>query len=394
MTDNDYDLIVVGLGAMGSAALYQAAKRGANVLGIDRHAPPHNFGSSHGDTRITREAIGEGEPYMPFIRRTNEIWCELEAATGNKLYYTTGGLTIAPRDGGAQFHNAGDFVERTAEIATKYGINHEVISAEETMHRHSLLKLRPEERAYYEPGAGVLHCELCVQSQIEEAQRYGAAIRTNETVISYSATGDRVRLETDRGSYCADKLVLAAGAWMLDLLPPEVRPRVRVYRQVIYWFEAEDIEPFTEENFPFLIWIGERKDQYFSAFPTLRNGIQGLKVLTESYIEAIHPNDIDRTVHQHEIDHIYREITQPRLHGVTDTLMHADVCMYTVTPDNHFIIDFHPESDRVVLASPCSGHGFKHSAAIGEALAEMALNGAATLDTSTFALSRLLTKEG
>ncbi|MEM6283250.1 MAG: N-methyl-L-tryptophan oxidase, partial [Chloroflexota bacterium] len=393
MTDSDYDVIVVGLGIMGAGALYQAAKRGAKVLGIDRHTPPHNMGSSHGDTRITRQAIGEGEAYMPFIRRTNEIWRELEAATGNKLYYTTGGVSIAPRDGGAQFHNAGDFVERTAEIATAYGIAHEVIDADETMRRYPLLKLGAHERTYVEPGAGVLHCELCVQSQLDEALRHGATVRTGEMVLRYSDTGDSVRVETDRGSYCADRLVLAAGPWMLDFLPLEVRPRVEVYRQVIYWFEAEDIEPFTEENFPFLIWIGDRKDQYFSDFPALRDGIQGVKVLTESYIEAIHPNDIDRTVHQHEIDHIYHEITQPRLHGVTDKLLHADVCMYTVTPDNHFIIDFHPESERMVIASPCSGHGFKHSAAVGEALAELALDGVATLNTDAFKLSRLLTKE-
>lgn len=392
MTDNHYDVIVVGLGIMGAGTLYQAAKRGAHVLGIDRFSPPHTYGSSHGDTRITRQAIGEGEMYMPFIRRSNEIWRELEKITNRKLYLETGGLIIAPEGGGAQFHAHGDFVARSAKIATAHGIEYEVLAAQETMQRHPLLKLRPQDIAYYEPGAGVLRSELCLQTQLEQAVHHGATVHTNEIVTNYEATAQGVRVTTNKGTYEADKIVLAVGAWMPDLIAPEHRPGLDVYRQVIYWFEADDITAFTEQNFPFLIWVGDTMADYFSAFPTVRDGIQGVKVLTEQYAQTTTVHTLDRTVKSEEIAHLYH-MTQTRLHGVREKLVHADVCMYTVTPDEHFILDFHPDSERVVIASPCSGHGFKHAAAVGETLAELALNGTSTLDISQFSLARLKTLE-
>jgi sarcosine oxidase len=388
MTDKHYDVIVVGLGIMGVGALYQAAKRGTKVLGIDRFSPPHTYGSSHGDTRITRQAIGEGEMYMPFIRRSNEIWRELEEITNRKLYLETGGLVIAPADGGAQFHAHGNFVTRTAKIAASHSIDHEVLNAAETMRRHPLLKLRPQEIAYYEPEAGILRPELCLQTQLEQAVHYGATIHTNEIVTSYDATDQGVRVTTNKGGYQADRMVLAIGSWVLDLLAPEHRPGLKVYRQVIYWFEADNLAAFTEENFPFLIWIGDTLADFFSAFPMMRDGIQGVKVLTEQYTETTTPHTVERTIKPEEIKHLYH-MTQTRLNGVREKLVHADVCLYTVTPDEHFILDFHPESERVVVASPCSGHGFKHAAAVAETLAELALNGRSTLDISHFSLARL-----
>jgi sarcosine oxidase len=392
MTNNHYDVVVIGLGIMGAGALYQAAKRGAQVLGIDRFSPPHPYGSSHGDTRITRQAIGEGEVYMPFIRRSNEIWRELETITNRKLYLETGGLIIAPEGGGAQFHAYGNFVVRTAQIATTHGLDHEILNAEETMQRYPLLKLRSQDMAYYEPGAGVLRPELCIQTQLEQAVHYGATVHTHEIVTSYETTARSVRVRTNKATYEADRIVLATGAWLLDLLAPEYRPGVAVYRQVIYWFEADDLTAFTEQNFPFLIWIGDTMADYFSAFPTIRDGIPGVKVLTEQYARTTTPHTLDRTVKPEEIAHLYH-MTTTRLHGVREELVQAEVCMYTVTPNEHFIIDFHPGSERVVIASPCSGHGFKHAAAVGETLAELALNGRSTLDISKFSLARLKTLE-
>lgn len=392
MADNHYDVIVVGLGIMGASALYQSAKRGAKVLGIDRYTPPHANGSSHGDTRITRQAIGEGEQYVPFVRRTNEIWRELEALTDQQLYITSGGLIIAPETGSAEWHYDGDFVTSTANVAIAHNIEHSILSAEETMKRHPLLKMRPNDRAYYEPDAGVIRPELCIETQIEQAKKHGAIVHTEESFTSYEADEDKVTLTTDKGTYTTDKVILSMGAWMPKLLPPEYQLNLQVYRQVIYWFEAEDIEQFTEENFPFLIWIGDNDEDFFSAFPTPRDGIQGVKVLTEQYAETTTPDAIDRTIKPEEIAHLV-DMTQSHLHGVTDKLVHADVCMYTHTPDDHFVIDFHPESERVILASPCSGHGFKHSAAIGESLAELALQGKTTLDISGFSLSRFTTEE-
>ena len=388
MTDEQYDVIVVGLGIMGAGALYQAAKRGARVLGIDRFAPPHTYGSSHGDTRITRQAIGEGEMYMPFIRRSNDIWRELETITGRKLYVETGGLVIAPQEGEAQFHARGNFVTRTADIAATYSIDHEVLTAAETMRRHPLLKLCPQDTIYYEPEAGILRPELCVQTQLEQAFMHGAIIHTNEIVMSYEATADFVRVTANKGEYQAERIVLAAGSWLLDLLAPEHRSGLEVYRQVIYWFEVDDLAAFTEENFPFLIWIGDTMADYFSAFPVMRDGIQGVKVLTEQYSQTTTAHAVDRAVKPEEISHLLG-LTQARLNGVREKLIDAGVCLYTLTPDEHFVLDFHPESARVVVASPCSGHGFKHAAAVGETLAELALNGRSILDISHFSLARL-----
>lgn len=390
MAEQHYDVIIVGLGAMGSAALYQTVKRGVTVLGIDRFTPPHTKGSSHGDTRVTRQAIGEGEMYMPFIKRSNEIWEELEAEIGRDLYLKTGGLIIAPKEGGAQFHASGDFVERTARIAQAHHIEHEVLNAEAVQSRHPNLILRPQDHAYYEPASGVLRPELCIQAQLDQAVKQGAIIHNNEEVLDYTATDESVTVRTDKATYTADKIILSAGAWMLDLISEQHRKAIEVYRQVIYWFEAEDITVFHEDNFPFAIWIGDTLEDFFTVFPTPKDGIQGVKVLTEQYHTTTHPSELDRVVTSEEVNHFYRTLTKPRLKGVTDKLFHADVCMYTVTPDEHFVIDFHPESERVIIASPCSGHGFKHSSAIGEALAELAIDGQTKFDISTFNITRLL----
>ena len=390
MSGQQVDLIVLGLGAMGAAALYQASIRGARALGIDRFDPPHSLGSSHGDTRITRQAIGEGEMYMPFIRRSDEIWRELEASSGQQLVHQSGGLIISPAQARATFHAQGDFVAESARIAQKHGIPHDILSADDVMRRHPQLTLRPDDRAYFEPGAGVLRPERCISAQLEAALEAGATIRSNEKVTGYQASATGVTVSGDGGSYMADKLILCAGAWMADLLPSAYRAGLRVYRQVIYWFEADDISRFYPERFPFVIWIGESLDDFWSVFPAPSDGMAGVKLVTEQYHTATHPDRVSRVVTAEETADMYQRLTLPRCRGLRETLVHADVCLYTVTPDEHFVIDRHPESDRVIVASPCSGHGFKHSAAVGEALAQLAIDGGTDYDISAFNLARLL----
>ena len=389
MSGQHYDLIVVGLGAMGSAALYQAAKRGAKALGIDRYDPPHTLGSSHGDTRITRASIGEGEFYVPLVRRSDEIWRELEAASGQTLLHESGGLIIAPPSADATFHGAGDFVDASARVAERHGIAHEVISAEEIKRRHPMLKPRAIDRAYYEPGAGLLRPERCIATQLELARQGGAAIHTGEQVIAYDVGAVGVKVTTNQDSYRADKVILSAGAWMPHLVPEAYRAALRVCRQVIYWFEAEELGAFDPKIFPWVIWIGDRLEEFWSTFPAPHDGPRGVKLVTEQYHTATHPDAVSREVTAEECADMYYRLTQPRLKGLRDNLIRADVCLYTVTPDEHFVIDFHPDSERVVLASPCSGHGFKHSAAVGETLAQLALNGETEFDISAFRLARL-----
>ena len=391
MTAMHYDLIVVGLGAMGSAALYQASKRGASALGIDRFDPPHTMGSSHGDTRITRSAIAEGEMYMPFVRRSNEIWRELEAESGRALFHRSGGLIIGSDDSAA-FHFQGDFVETSARIAAKFGIAHEVLGAEEIIRRFPLLRPRAEERAYYEPGAGVLRPERCIETQLELARQAGAAIHTGERVTGYEADGGGVTVRTETASYRADKLILAAGAWISELLPETHRGGIRVCRQLIHWFEAEDRSAFDPARFPFVIWIGDTLEDFWSVFPAppLEDaGRDGIKLVTEQYHSSTQPDEVDRVVTEAEKADMYHRLTKPRLKGLRERSLHAEVCLYTLTQDEHFLIDFHPATERVVVASPCSGHGFKHSAAVGETLTQLALDGGCEFEISAFNLARL-----
>ena len=390
MTAEDYDVIVVGLGAMGSAALYQASRRGAKALGIDRYEPPHTLGSSHGDTRITRAAIGEGEFYMPLVRRSDQIWRDLDASSGTTLFHRSGGLIIAPLSSSATFHGEGDFVEASARVAKRHGIAHEVIDAEEIKRRHPLLKPRAIDRAYYEPGAGVLRPERCISTQLDQARQAGAIICTGEKVTGYEASAAGVTVTTEHGSYRADKLILSAGAWMADLVPQAYRTGLRVCRQVIYWFAADDIAQFDPAVFPWVIWIGDTLEEFWSTFPAPRDGVAGVKLVTEQYHTSTHPDEVSREVTAEERADMYYRLTQPRIDGLREDLIRAEVCLYTVTPDEHFVIDFHPESERVVIASPCSGHGFKHSAAIGETLAQLALDGKSEFDISAFGLARLI----
>lgn len=389
MSRNKYDLIVVGLGAMGSAALYQASLRGARVLGIDRFQPPHTLGSSHGDTRITRRAIGEGEMYMPFITRSHEIWQELEAKSGLQLFHQSGGLIIAPKSGGAGFHVSGDFVDLSARIADKFGIPYEILSADDIAQRVPQLMPRPVDHGYYEPEAGILRPEGCIETQIQLARDAGASIHTGERVTDYEAGAEGVSVRTETGRYNADKLILAAGAWMVDLLPVENRSSIRVCRQLIHWFEAEDRSAFAPDRFPFVIWIGDRLEDFWTVFPAPSDGVPGVKVITEQYHSHTHPDAVKREVTAAESADMYQRLTLPRLKGLREVVARAEACLYTVTEDEHFVLDFHPASKRIAVASPCSGHGFKHSAAVGETLVQLALDGGAAFDISAFRLGRL-----
>ena len=231
--------------------------------------------------------------------------------------------------------------------------------------------------------------ERCIATQLDLARQAGASIRTGEKVTGYDANADCVTVIGERGAYPADKLILSAGAWMADLVPEAYRPGLRVCRQVIYWFEAEDIRAFRPEVFPWVIWIGDTLADFWSVFPATHDGVEGVKLVTEQYHTATHPDEVSRNVTNDERDDMYYRLTQPRIKGLRDSLIRSEVCLYTVTPDEHFVIDFHPDSERVAVASPCSGHGFKHSAAIGETLAQMALDGKSAYDISAFNLSRL-----
>ncbi|MGI4788123.1 MAG: N-methyl-L-tryptophan oxidase [Janthinobacterium lividum] len=387
--ENSYDVIVLGLGAMGSAATYQLGRKGVRVLGIDQFSPPHTHGSSHGDTRVTRQAIGEGEAYTPLALRSNEIWREIEKQTDQELYVATGGLIIGDPSSASTLHGKTNFLQTTLAAAEKYRIPHEILAPEEIRRRFPPFQVRDNEVGYYEPGAGFLRPERCVETQLKLAQASSAEIHSNEKVLGFEPAGNRIRVRTDQSEYEAEKLIISAGPWAAELLGSEMKPLFPVYRQVLYWFDVEArYSEFTPDCFPIFIWSLETEGDGIYGFPALDSGSGGIKVAAEQYLVTTTPESVDRTVTLEETRDMYSRRIQPYLDGVTGQCLRSVSCLYTVTPDYNFIIDFHPDMPQVVIASPCSGHGFKHSAAIGEALAELVTEGKSRVDVSSFSLRR------
>jgi sarcosine oxidase len=381
------DVVVVGLGAMGSACLDQLARRGAGVVGIDRFAPPHDRGSSHGESRITRQAIAEGDEYVPFVLRSHEIWRQLEADSGQTLFLPVGALFLGRPGDAARHHGQADFVGRTAAVARRHGIAHELLTTAQVQARFPQFRLVGDEVAYWEPGAGLLRPERCIAVQLERARALGATVRTGETVVAVVPDAAGVRVETDRATYAADRAVVAAGAWLPGLLGGAVGKRLTVHRQVLCWFAAREPAAFAPGRFPVFIWIhGGAAADLFYGFPILGDGV---KLATEQFVEATDPDRVARAVSPAEIGRLYAQHVRDRLPGVSDRCVRTATCLYTTAPDWGFVIDHHPDSDRIVVASPCSGHGFKHSPAIGEAIAERLTTGTSRLDLAPFRLARL-----
>jgi len=380
------DVIVAGLGAMGSAALYQLARRGVKALGIDRFRPPHDRGSSHGDTRITRLALGEGPQYVQFAKRSHEIWREVEANTGRTLFREVGGLFFGSASRHGQAHGSADFLQTTIDVAREHGIPHEVLDAAAMRERFPQFIFRNDERGCLEHTAGFVHPEACIAAQLELAQRLGAGIRTDEQLVNWSAAGDGVEIVTSRGRYSGAKLVLTAGAW-LPRLVPEIANAARVFRQVLFWFEPDGAhELFTPERLPVYIRVPDAGTNMFYGFPAIDGAGGGLKIAGEQFDRTTNPDRVEENVAAQEMAAMHA-VASPHLR-ITPRCVRAVVCKYTVTPDFHFIIDRVPHNEHVWFASACSGHGFKHSAAVGEALAELATTGGTRFKVSPFAMKR------
>jgi sarcosine oxidase len=388
---NTADVIVVGLGAMGSAALYQAAKLGASVIGVDRFAPPHDRGSSHGDTRITREAIGEGREFAPLVQRSHQIWEELETAAGRSLLTRKGALILASQSVSGDHHGSSSFVQDTIGAAKEFGIAHEVLGAGEMRRRYPQFKLSGDELGYFEPGAGFLRPEACIETQLALARQMGASIFTSETVLDIrEEKPGAVEVRTERATYSAARVIVTAGPWIQKLLGAPYERYFRIYRQVMCWFAlAKNPEQYSAARFPVFIWIvGNRPRDMLYGFPAVDGPLGGVKIATEQYEATVAPDEVARTVSDSETADMYDEYIAPRFPDVSGKCLRAVTCLYTVTPDAKFIVDVFPGCKNVMFASACSGHGFKHSAAVGEALAAWALGRPARVDLSAFRLDR------
>jgi sarcosine oxidase len=382
----NYDLIVIGLGAVGSAALCQSALRGARVLGIDRFQPPHEFGSSHGETRITRQAVGEGAEFVPLVLRANELWRALEAATGERLLVQNGGLILLD---GVEAQGAGAaFYQRTVDCARRFGIAHQILEADEIQRRFPQFVVQRGAQGYFEPGAGFLLPERCIAVQLSVARENGAELRTGEIVTEVIADRSQVIVQTNRTRYAAGGVVLSPGPWMAEWarricgLNEEC---FAVYRQSLYWFALQEPGPrFMPEEMPIFLWSSPQVEKGFYGFPSL-DGLS-IKMATEQFDTVSDANDGPRSAAPEQA--FYDDYVRASLRGVSSRCLRSATCFYTVIPDHGFVIDHGVDSERVWFASACSGHGFKHSAAVGEAVALQALGEVANVDLRPFARER------
>lgn len=382
--DKAFDAIVLGLGAMGSATLWQLARRGARVLGLDRHAPPHDRGSSHGDTRITRLAIGEGAGYTPLALRSHALWREIERETGADLLTVTGGLVISGAGERARCHVPG-FFANTLDAALRHGIAHEILDAAAIRRRFPAFAVRDDEVGYLEHGAGFLRPEACVAAQLSLARRHGAEVRLEEPATGFAADGGGVRVRTARGEYRARRAVVTAGPWLPGLLGGAWRGRFAVRRQALHWFAIRATpEDFDPARFPVFIWELPGGGEPIYGFPAIEGPGGGVKVATEQHLTETTPEACERAVDPAESRALFETKVAPCFPGLSPACVKAVTCLYTTTADSRFVIEPHPEVPGAIVASPCSGHGFKHSAALGEALAQLATEGASRIDLSAF----------
>lgn len=370
-----YDVIVLGLGGMGSAAAFQLAERGLRVLGLEQFTPAHDRGSSHGQSRIIREAYFEHPAYVPFVQRAYQLWQALEQRTGTSLLQMTGGLMIGRRES--------ELVSGALESAQLHGLPHTLLTVAELRQRYPLFQPHEEDVAVYEPRAGHLNPEACVSAHIVAARLAGAELHFEEPVVGWSAVDGSVTVETARGRYHSSALVITAGPWASQLVP-ELAAQLEVERIPVFWFRPADLAPFAPERFPIYIWQ-QPGGRSFYGFPAIGDTV---KIAQHYGSQRTTPATIDRTVHPAEVAAI-RALVRQHLPALDGELAATSTCMYTNSPDLHFIIDRHPAHNEVVIAAGFSGHGFKFSSAVGELLAEMVLDPAARPTIDLFRWSRL-----
>jgi sarcosine oxidase len=367
----DFDVIIVGLGAMGSAAAYHLARSGLKVLGLDRFEPPHELGSSHGQTRIIREAYFEHPVYVPIVQRAYKLWDDLARETKERLFVQTGGLMIGPPKG---------IVVRGAQHSAElHNLDYEFLSSREIRARCPALRPAHSMAGIWEPRAGILFPEKCIQAHLAAAQRSGAILALNQQVLCWEPAGDGVRVRTAATEYRAERLVLSAGSW-IQQLAPDLGLAVTVERQTLFWFEPRQPDIWLPDRCPIHLWEYSH-ERFFYGFPDLGEGV---KLARHHQGKAVHPDTVVREAKLHEAVAL-RRLTRPFV-APLGRCLHKTVCLYTNMPDGHFLLDRHPAYPQVLLVSPCSGHGFKFSAAIGEIVCDLVRAGESQFDLSLFRL--------
>jgi sarcosine oxidase len=368
-----YDTIVVGLGAIGCAALRTLAKRGVRVLGIERYALGHDLGSSHGETRMIRLGYFEHPSYVPLLRRTYALWRELEAQANTKLLHITGIAEMGLPDS--------DVVSGTLAASRLHDLPHEVLSANEAMKRFPAFRLPEDFVCVVQPDGGFVAVEAAMTVMIEQAKAAGAEVWAETIVQSVTPAGAGVRIATSRGDFEAKTVIVAAGPWVSRLVPGLP---LHVTRQVMTWFTPREPAQFEPGRFPVFLMRTPHGNHY--GFPSIDGTT--VKIAKHHHLdETVDPETVDRTVSAQDEAAIRAAVTA-HIPAADGLLAHAKTCLYTMTPDHDFIVDLAPGAPNIVVASACSGHGFKFAPVMGEILADLATAATTTHDISRFRLAR------
>lgn len=378
--DGHFDVIVAGVGAMGAAACWHLARRGVRVLGLEQFELPHARGSSHGFSRMTRSAYYEHPDYVPLVRRANTLWSELEAETGERLLHLVGGLYLGEPEG--------TLVRGSLESARRHGLAHERLGHAELRRRFPPFQLPEHWIGVHEPGAGYLLPELAISSLVVSALRHGAEIRAHEHILSWEREGDAFAVTTSRGRYRAGRLVVCCGAWSGRLLA-DLGIQLVVTRQVLGWVWPRDWQAFSADRFP--VWMLELPGgPGCYGFPLSTLG-PGLKVGEHVPQRPTDPDQVAREPLPGD-EETFRGCLRQYLPSADGPLLALRTCLYTNSPDGHFIVDRHPATPGVVLAAGFSGHGFKFAPVIGEALADLSTHGRTELPVGFLALGRFASR--
>ena len=386
--ENRYDVAIIGVGAVGSAALYQLSKSKLKILALDSFDPPHSFGSSGGESRIVRQAIGEGEHYAPLALRSYEIWSEIEHKVGQKLLHSVGGLVLSSINDSSN-SQTNDFFWTTVQCAKKYHIHHEILDYKGIKRRFPEFNIQENTIGYYETNAGYVVPEECILAQIYLAKREGVELRFKEKVTQILNEGpENICIQTNQSTYYASKVIISVGSWVNNFVPKEIWHIFKVYRQVLYWFEMKDKSCFSQTKFPVFIWKFSPELGSIYGFPAIHGAKGGVKIATHNVHTSTNIDLMDRQVSLQEKEDFRQKFIAPYLPTLGPLCLKASVCSYTVTPDEGFVIDFAPGSQDVFLVSACSGHGFKHSAAIGEIAVNCVLENKSLKNMDYYSLKR------
>lgn len=372
-----YDVIVIGVGGMGSATVYQLARRGFDVLGLEQFDIPHQRGSSHGGSRVFRLAQHEHPEYVPLAKRAKELWTQLGKTTDRNIFHQTGSIHAGPEES--------DYLEDTRRSCERNDLQYQSLDARELTEKFPGYELPDGFECIYQPGGGFLDPENCIAAHVDAAQKEGATIQGREQVLDWAPTAEGgVRVTTGKNTYRSDKLVVTAGAWTGKSLP-ELEKWLKPQRRIMGWFQPNEPVHFQPTNFPTFNIEGRQSHVY--GVPLYKN--PGFKIgRTPPVPEVINPDDSHREPTHQEEELLRRELSQYFPSGAGPTLS-LRTCIVTKSRDGHFIIGNLPQHEQIYIASGFSGHGFKFCTAIGEALSELVVNSESTHLPNIFDISRI-----